>query len=168
MSDADAFHPPDRLRELLAYLAGFHRQRSFDALGYKPTDDSPLSRLEYFEAALLMGALPDADTMFFVGDAIYKYVDGKGAISLDQAFGLKSKQKVGNPSKQRATSQQLGNLLYAMACYRVDNPGATLADAAEDIASRFGIGKPDCETLVRYYSRRGWGKVEKMIPRLGE
>jgi len=61
-----------------------------------------LDRLKHFRAALAVGIFPDSHTLAFVAQGFAKYLEGGGKCSLDDAFGLESRQKVGNPAKRAA------------------------------------------------------------------
>jgi hypothetical protein len=98
---SEPYSPLDRLSSLLQWVRGFPHQTQFEAFGSKlPDNPSPFNRIQYCSQALLSGALPDAETLEFVAIALNKYVSSAGALSLDEAFALKSKPKAGNPARQ--------------------------------------------------------------------
>jgi len=141
------------LSALLQRVRGFPQQDRFEAKGAKPTDLSPIQRIQYCSQALLQGALPDVETLQFVAVAFDKYVrQEKDAESLDTAFDLKSKPRAGNPAAQYAHRNKLMGLIFDMAMLRTDNPTMTLAAAAE--GAQRGDESIPVETLLREYSRR--------------
>lgn len=150
---SESYSPLNRLSSLLQWARGFPHQTRFDARGSKlRKNPSPFDRIQYCSQALLSGALPDAETLQFVATALDKYVCAGGALSLDEAFALKSKPKAGNPARQYTHNNKLLGLLFDMASFRAHNPKLTLAKAAE-MAQRGDESIP-VETLVREYSRR--------------
>lgn len=155
----DSYSPLDRLSALLQWVRGFPQQDRFETIGAKPTDLSPFQRIQYCSQALLQGALPDAETLEFVAVAFNKYViqkdeeePEKEKLSLDEAFGLKSKQRAGNPAAQYAHHNKLMGLLFDIAMLRTDNPNMTIELAAEH--AQRGDESIPVETLAREYSRR--------------
>lgn len=154
----------DRISALLQYVNRFPQQVRFERFGAALDGDSPFHRIRYCSQAFLSGALPDAKTLEYVAIALNKYVTREGEISLDEAFGLKSKPKAGNPSRQASQYQKQTNLLGDMAMMRGCDPKLTLAQAAE--IALHGDESIKVETLVRAYSRRrckvwekGWAKL---------
>lgn len=158
---ARPFDPLDRLRDLVDAVAQAPHQKRFDHSGPNLRDSSPLSRLEHFRAALLTGALPDAETLLFVTLAINRYLSLE-AESLDKAFGLRAIKRAGNPAVQRVRENRKLGLLFHMAMLREENPRMTIYEAAEaalaDDDSHDKI-KFEVETLQREYTRDGRGKV---------
>lgn len=142
----------DRISALLQYVRGFSQQVRFERIGTKLDEDSPFHKIRYCSQAFLSGALPDAKTLEFVAVALNKYVTREGEISLDEAFGLKSRPKAGNPSRQAAQNQKQTNVLMDMAMMRGCNPKLSLEKAAE--IALHGDVSIEVATLVRAYTRR--------------
>lgn len=155
---SEFFSPLDRLSSLLQWVRAFPQQARFEATGAKLGDPSPFQRIRYCSQALLAGALPDAETLQFVAIAFDKYVCSGGALSLDEAFALKSKPKAGNPARQFERNNRILNLLFNMAEIRAHNPKMTLASAAEKALQ--GDESIPVETLEREYRRIGCKKWE--------
>jgi hypothetical protein len=154
----------DRISVLVQYLQGFPQQVRFERRGHKLDECTPFDHICYCSQAFLSGALPDAKTLEYVAIAFNKYVTRVGEISLDEAFGLKSKPKAGNPSRQAAQHLKMNNLLATMAQLRGGDPKLSLAKSAE--MALCGDESIEAETLVREYRRRGykreaeaWAKV---------
>jgi len=154
----------DRISALLQYVRGFPQQIRFERFGMKLDKPTPFHQIEYCAQALLSGALPDVESLLFVAIALNNYVTREGELSLDEAFGLKSKPKAGNPSRIAAQHQKMTNMLGRMSMMRGGNPKMTLAKAAE--IALCGDESIKVETLVRAYSRRrckewetGWDNI---------
>lgn len=155
----------DRISALLQHVRGFPQQVRFERFGMKLDKSTPFHQIQYCSQAFLSGALPDAKTLEFVAVALNKYVTREGKVSLDEAFGLKSKPKAGNPSRQAAQRQQQINLLGHMAMIRGTDPKVTLEWAAAE-----ALGDDNSfqvETLVRAYRplgckkwAEGWAKYK--------
>ena len=150
---SNSYFPLDRLSALLQWVRGFPQQARFERFGAKLNKSTPFHQIQYCSQAFLSGALPDAETLEFLAIALSKYVNAEGALSLDAAFGLKSKPKAGNPARQFAYNNKIGYLLFSMAMMRAHNPKMTLASAGE--AALNGDESIPVETLEREYRRRG-------------
>jgi hypothetical protein len=148
------FEPLERLSILMESVRGLPNQMLFVRRGHIPGKKrSPLEKIDYCSQALLFGALPDVETLLFVAEAFYRYVHSDGTISLDEAFRLKSKPKVGNPVRQRDRERKIAGLLFSMALHRACNPKVSIAKAAE--AALGNDESIEVETLKREYIRRG-------------
>jgi hypothetical protein len=162
----NSYSSADRIQELLEYLKNFHRQNNFDHIGIKPAlSMSPFEKIQYTRSALLTGALPNAETLEYIAISFDKYISQKGQISLDEAFGLKSKPKAGNPSRQYANKTTINNMLFDMACIRRDNPNITIENAALQICE-VSNNHDKSSTLCREYSRGNWADIEALIPKV--
>ena len=153
---SESFILLDRISALSGYVHGFSQQVRFESRGQKLDDYTPFDHIRYCSQAFLSGALPDAKTLEFVAIALNKYVTSEGRISLDEAFGLKSKPKAGNPAKQAARRKKLFTLLGRMAMSRGLDPTITLEQAVEEATE--GDDSFQSETLIREYRRRHCNK----------
>jgi hypothetical protein len=130
----------------------------------------PLQCIEWFRTAVAAGVIPDANTLIFVANSFAVYLEGKGNASLDVAFKMPSKQKVGNASQHKAKRDDDEMFLFRMANYRRQHPKATVLEAADacfesprdtkkqnDAASKF------ISTMADYYKKNGWTNLEKMM-----
>lgn len=102
------YYPIDRLSVLVESVRGLPNQIRFERRGQNRGHTS-LDHINHCLQALLSGALPDAETLLFVATAFYRYVHSEGALSLDQAFRLRSKPKAGNPARQAAQQRKIGD-----------------------------------------------------------
>jgi len=159
---SETFYTLDRLTALLKNVRGFPQQDRFERFGATLGKPSPFHRIQYCSQAFFAGALPDAETLEFVAIAFNKYVCAEGALTLDEAFGLKSKPKAGNPARQAAHNNKVGLLLFDMAMIRA-NTKMNLEHAAE--AALENEESILVETLVREYKRRGCKKWADGIKR---
>jgi hypothetical protein len=110
---------------------------------------SPLDRLKHFRVAIAAGIYPDSHTLAFVQRAFAKYLDG--ARSLDEAFGLKSRQRVGNPAQHDTANEARNRRCYEMYVYLKTHPEESQAQAAEAV-QRSLDETVDVETMVRNYA----------------
>jgi hypothetical protein len=162
----DSFSPIDRLEELVSFVANSHQQKRFESVGHKleSSNPTPFERIEHFVQAMFSGALPDANTMFFVGYALEKYIQGAGGISLEDAFEMKPIQKSGSPAKQVFHHRMMANIMFEIACYRADHPEVSISIAAEEVSLKLDVKEPEAETLASYYTKGRWSRFEKLIP----
>lgn len=167
MSGNDPYSPKDRMHDLLSFLQEFPWQKRFKALGMKPIDNmSSFEKIMYAKQAFLQGALPELNTLLYIALSFEKYIQGKGDISLDEAFQLQPKPKAGNPSKQYASENHYNNLLFEMACLRADKK-ISIEDAAFEVCERQEEDAVDmASTLCRKYSSGNWKNIESFIPKV--
>lgn len=162
----NSFRPRDRIQELLDYIQYFKYQDSFLRIGHHPHPNmTPFDKIYYGSQALMGGALPDAETLEYIALSLNKYIRKKGEISLDEAFGLKSKPKAGNPSRQFANEIDINNMLFDMACIRRDNPNISIEEAALQVCEKQN-NHDKSATLCREYSRGKWKNIESLIPKI--
>lgn len=158
-SSSKGFPTLPLLECLVSIAREFPLQKRFEYYGSKLNGTLPLDRIKYCSQALLNGALPDAATLQFIAMAFDKYISSGGSLSLDESFGLKSKPKAGNPVRQEARRNRIGQFLYWMAEYRRHDPKISIARAAE-VALRDDESIP-AETLEREYKRRGYDRFAR-------
>ena len=150
-----SYDPLEKLAALVAHAGALPQQKRFDLTGHKiRRNPEPFDHVEHCSQALLSGALPSPETLLFVAIGLDRYVEAKGDLTLDEAFELRSKRKIGNPSKQRATKNTRLSLLWDMAQQRADDPSLTLPEAAVKVAGNDPTGN-FVETLVREFKRYG-------------
>lgn len=138
------------------------REDAFDDPAAPP---EPIDVIEDFRYSVHNGLMPNPNALIFVANCIAAYLESKGKISLDEAFGMKSKQRVGNPAQHREKQSQDDEFLSRMSQYRADNPSATIEDAAR--ACHEGPWNADaetyCETMAKLYSKNGLTAMEKSM-----
>jgi len=155
--------PLRRLELLVVHVASLPQQRYFERRGTKPRDHmEPIEYVDYCAQALLMGALPNAETLLTIAIAMNRYVDAEGRLTLDEAFGLVSRHKIGNPSKQRAMRNKRLSLLFDIAMLLAANPDLSMEEAASQVAVDDPTGNL-AETLMRDYRRQGFQKFESSL-----
>jgi hypothetical protein len=81
-------------------------------------DDDPIDAICRFVSMVYLGVTPTPDILVAIAERMKRYLDGNGALSLDEAFGLKRKQRVGHPLKQRSQDERRGRIIYLMWCLR--------------------------------------------------
>jgi hypothetical protein len=112
----------------------------------------PLDLLEAFNTSIAAGIFPHPHTLAFVASCFNAYLQMKGRISLDEAFGMLSVQKAGNPSKRKAEAEGRNRYCGEMYEYLERYPSKTRAQAAEAVRIDLDIGCPEVETMVRAYA----------------
>jgi hypothetical protein len=119
-----------------------------------------IDRLKAFRTNIAAGIFPDSNTLAFVATGFAKYLEAARQgeyLSLDDAFGLPSKQRVGNPAKSDAAEEAKIQRCFAMREHLTRNPGATRLQAAEAVQRELDMESPECETMVRDYAE--WKRV---------
>ncbi len=125
----------------------------------------PIESIEQFRIAVTNGVVPSPNILIFVCNCFAKYLEANGRLSLDEAFRMKSKQRVGNPAQQRNDRRIKEEYLFRMSQFRAEHPEASIETAAE---ACYGGPVPDRDqgyvsTMAREYKRDGWTDVERMI-----
>ena len=126
---------------------------SFDDGSFDP---KALLWMQHFRATIQNGIFPEPEVLIFVAEAFAKYLEWSTVKSLDQAFGLTSKQRAGNPAKIMRAKQFRNAYCYEMLRFRTVEPQATLLKAAEHARLVLEIDEPDPETMAKYYSEEKW------------
>lgn len=158
----ESFDPLERIKILTAHVKQLKFQRHFDTVGHRAPkqSDSAYEHLCYARSAFLTGALPNAETLLFIALSIDRYIEGKGGVTLDEAFQLRSRPKAGNPSRQAATRNEKGSALLDMAFLRAENPRMSLAHAAAGALAKCQKDTNlNAGTLEREYKRRRFDQV---------
>lgn len=71
-----------------------------------PFDPNGLEWMKHFRDAIRAGIFPEITVLAFVAKRFGDYIESKGAISLDEAFGLEGVQRIGNPSKKDSNEEK--------------------------------------------------------------
>jgi len=114
-----------------------------------------IDRLTAFRMNIKAGIFPDSNTLAFVGNCFARYLEAahqRQHLSLDDAFGLPSRQRAGNPARRAAAEEERDRRSWEIYNHVVRNPGATQLAAAEAVQRLLDIDTPDCETMVRDYA----------------
>jgi hypothetical protein len=117
------------------------------------SEDDQLRDIKSFTHSMSIGVYPSAETLLNVAQAFAAYLDG-AKLSLDSAFKVKPKPKSGTPVKQQTALRLRSEVLWLMAEQCVRN-NWTPEKAAETVCSDLNIDKPEPESYVRYYRKRG-------------
>lgn len=103
--------------------------------------DGNLEAIQSFVQLIKMGITPPSNVLLILAEGFADYLE-RETISLDEAFDLKKKQRVGHPIKHQRAQHERRHLLYAMWCLRKQNQNKGVAlsieDAAGEIINRLG------------------------------
>ncbi len=103
--------------------------------------DSSLDAIQSFTQLIKNGITPPSNVLLILAERFADYLE-RETISLDEAFCLKKKQRVGHPIKHQKAQQKRKHLLYAIWCLRKQNQNKGVAlsieDAAGEIINRLG------------------------------
>lgn len=165
---SESFSPLDRLRTLVAFVRRFQHQLEFNQRGPKlPQNPTPFDRIRHVHSALVVGALPDAETLEFLREALHKYIEMEDQRSLDEAFSLQSKSGVGNPSAIFSKRNLLNAVLFEMAWMIAEDKNITQEDAAESAIKKVVPEKHrktfENKDLPGAYRKRDFKRVEEII-----
>ena len=115
-----------------------------------PPIDAPMKRLKHFRAAVRAGLPVHPDTLAWVADAFSKYIEGRGCLTLDEAFDCKPRQSVGNPSQHEPLKEARMIRCWAMLKYLHEHPKTTQTKAAEAVKNILGE-KSEVDKMCREY-----------------
>jgi hypothetical protein len=118
----------------------------------KKFDPKTLSWRHSFRTALQHGVFPNRAVLGVIDMAFASYLSAKGEKSLDEAFGLTSVQRSGNPSAVQADEDLKGRCFMAMLDARRAHKDATIQEWAEYVIKTLEARPPfGAETLARYF-----------------
>lgn len=163
------YSPRDRLQDLLEYIQKFKHQDKFLSVGCKPSPNmSPFENIQYTSQAFLAGGLPNAETLEYIAISFDKYIRKKGEISLDEAFGLKSKSGVGNASALYDKENEVNGLLFKMA-YQIAQSKLNRKRLSRLSAANIVLSdeKYSPSTLEDYYKERKCQRIANMLTEAG-
>ena len=113
----------------------------------------PVELFKAFHASIAAGIFPHPHVLAFIATRLSYYLQKCGDVTLDQAFGLESVQKAGNPAKRDATAQAQYKYCWEMFEMLRQNPKLTRENVAEKVRENLGIDQPDVERMVKIYAR---------------
>ncbi len=93
-------------------------------------DSENIQRIDHFQKCIKDGVLPDDETLSWIACSFERYINGP-SLTLDSAFGLKSKTKKGTPIEQYKSALKSNDLLNIMARNLVENKNISQVKAAE-------------------------------------
>lgn len=152
----------ERLRREQGYLfqaRTLFRQDSDDeliqmAFAENQDADDHIGVIRQFVALVDKGITPPPHILASVAAGFRVYLDGSGGKSLDQAFCLKPKQRIGHPLAHRAEKEKRGQIAYVMWCLRreAELRGELLSieNAASAVINRFNLRYQE-DTLKKDY-----------------
>ncbi|WP_261543586.1 hypothetical protein [Burkholderia multivorans] len=118
--------------------------------------DDEIGLIRRFVDCIFAGALPPTDVLVDVAEKFSVYLERAGDLTLDQAFSLQSKQRIGHPLKNLAKKQQRAQIIYFMAMKRlsaeVQGVELSIEKAASEVINEFGLDESE-DTLTKAYSQ---------------
>lgn len=105
--------------------------------------DDPTSVIRQFSACVFVGVTPPPEILIAVAEFFKRYLDAKGDISLDRAFGKQKKQGKRQPLKQRLKQEERQQIYWYVWCLRkqAERSGKSLSilGAAADAVEKFHL-----------------------------
>ncbi len=130
--------------------------------GKKATRNLSITFMRYFRDSVCSGATPSAAVLIHVAECFDKYLnDDSGMLSLDEAFKLSHRPRLGNPIKQEQWLQNKMTILLAMWLQRKINElkgnKLSIENAAGIIIDKWNLDE-DAESLKKAYIK---SKIDK-------
>lgn len=118
--------------------------------------NEPLAVIQMFTMLTEAGITPSANVLSCLSQYFRSYLNGNGGVSLDHAFGLKPKQRVGHPISHQRSRHERGRLVYMMWCKRKEasDRGNVLSilNAAGQVINELNLLDISEDTLEKEYS----------------
>lgn len=126
--------------------------------------DKPLNVLRSFSTLVFGGTTPPPNMLVFIAERLKAYLEGDGEITLDEAFNLQSKQRIGHPLKHNKNQEKRMRILYSMFELRNkakrENRKLSIESAASEALNVLGITDVNEDSLVKNYIEL---EIEKMF-----
>lgn len=117
--------------------------------------DKPLDVLRAFSSCIFAGVTPPPRVLVFVAECLASYFDNTGGITLDEAFNLQSRQRIGHPLKQQQSQHKRGRILYYMWQLRkqaeYENRTLSIENAAGEAINNLGLTDVTEDSLKKSY-----------------
>ncbi len=84
-----------------------HRPIETVACALAVDSNDPLRKLQAFQVCIFRGIVPPPALLIEVAESFARYTSADGAITLDEAMGLKPKQRQGHPMQRRQKELEL-------------------------------------------------------------
>ncbi len=125
-------------------------------------DSQNVQKINHFIKCIKNGRLPDDETLSWISCNFENYIKGT-SLSLDSAFGLRSKPKKGNSAEQYKKEIERNELLNTMASILVEDKKISKIKVAEMALNEQNNTEIEPETLARYF--RDWSTREHALDR---
>ena len=116
---------------------------------------APLEVIKSFQNCVYAGVTPPANVLINIAENIAHYFESNGNISLDRAFNLHSKPKVGHPLNHQKTKNYRGAVLHLMYQKRklaeTEGKNISIETAASEVINEFNLADSE-DALCRAYS----------------
>jgi hypothetical protein len=147
-----ALHSLEQSWEVLdEFYGGIVKRAGAERTGSTPFDDV-MFHIE-------MGFYPPPELMLAVLDSYRTYLQGAGALTMEDCFFGRPRRKAGGHAQQQMTRARY--ILWGIEMDGLQEEGHTKIRAAEIISERFG-GKPDPESIVRLVNKNyPFGRIKK-------
>ncbi|MBT9097206.1 hypothetical protein KFZ76_05720 [Methylovulum psychrotolerans] len=118
--------------------------------------DKPLDILRSFSDCVFSGATPPPNVLVFIAECLTSYFDNEGKITLDKAFNLQSRQRIGHPLKDQQAKHKRGRILYYMWQLRkqaeTENRTLSIFKAAGETINTLGLTDVSEYSLEKSYT----------------
>lgn len=136
----------------LVQMAFAENQEANDAIGV----------IRQFVALVDTGITPPPHILAAVSSRFRGYKEANGGLSLDEAFGLSRKQRIGHPLKHRAEVEKRGKIIHLMWILRqekmLSGNDISIEDAAGEIINLYGLDLSE-DTLKKAYIKKNADKI---------
>lgn len=156
------------VRELVPEFSENKRKIAIYVLLAEHSGTDMLQAVTSFSRCVFAGVTPPPSLLAKVAEAFNGYLKARGQLTLDRAFDLQTKQKVGNPFKHRAAQARRGQILHDMWALRKEREAKgeplSILKAASEVINRLSLSDEE-DALTRDYSRL---KIQEIFDRAEE
>jgi hypothetical protein len=121
-----------------------------------------IDTIRQFTSCVYGGVMPPPNILIALAEAFSTYLDGAGASTLDAAFALQARQKIGNPLKNRMHKEERATVLFKMWQLRHASEAAgkkiSILDAAGLLINELNLEESE-DTLSKAYSEANFDEV---------
>jgi hypothetical protein len=120
--------------------------------------EAPLDNLSAFQDCIFSGATPPPKVLIFIAERIQKYLLADGNISLDRAFNLGKKPKVGHPLEWANAKKERGRIHW-MIYRKCRDEDISIQKSAKAVHAALEIKGIAPESLAKEYSDQKMHKI---------
>ena len=125
------------------------------ALAENVKTDDAIDVIRQFTLLVKAGITPPPNILVAVALSFGKYISASGELSLDVAFNLKPKQRVGHPLTHRKEKEERGRICYLMWCLRhsakLNGETLSIEDAAGKVINQLDQTELSEDVLKKDY-----------------
>lgn len=132
------------------------------------THDDALNIIRLYRCFIRLGLMPPDNLLLAIDGYFGAYLEANGDKSLDKAFGLTNKPRIGHPLKYRKGVKARNDAACFIMWYDLETarlqgkPPLTNTKAAENVIDEFSLTL-EAESLASYYQKNKFGQASDAL-----